>query len=390
MPVKMRGQRTKGARRSTRPRAAAEGSDSRHGSGSLTDTFVAEEERHPRTGTNRRVEAPQAIEQMEVRRSSRMASLARPMQATTSNMTLVEAPPGGKRAAGYVYQVLPPVVEETAGSSGHVGGPTGSSGNADGFWDISTPQVNPEACNDVPAGQKCSATSAAPGTPRRGCNPMHRASATDFSPTHFVEPQSDVPIPQEGAWDAHHDLASPMRTTPAHSRTQMLTPISLNPLLQTRRNNSTVTHAPSPTSSQSCGYRTSNVNVAWAAADGLIPIPEGFAAPGYVPAIVGGISFEVRTPSSQRRSTQGSSIGRRLFSEYTQTEQSEEHGPHAAAAARIQFGQQTALQARTHVNTTGLQTATQVHARVDATGQQTASRMRTHVSHCDYIMFYTY
>jgi hypothetical protein len=140
----------------------------------------------------------------------------------------------------------------------------GSSGNTDGFWDIGTPQVNPEACNDVPAGWKCSAMGTAPGTPCRGHNPMHLASVMDFSPMHFVKLQSDVHIPQEGAWDAHHDLASPMRTTPACSRTQMLTLISLNPLLHTWRNNSTITHTPSPMSSQSCGYCTSNLNAAWA------------------------------------------------------------------------------------------------------------------------------
>jgi hypothetical protein len=73
---------------------------------------------------------------------------------------------------------------------------------------------------------------------------------------------------------------------------------------------------------------------------------------------------------------------------YSGIENSEQHGPHAAAVVRIQFGQQTALQAHVHANTTGLQTASQacacvntnglqtamqVHACVDATGQQTAS-----------------
>jgi hypothetical protein len=201
--------------------------------------------------------------------------------------------------------VLPPVVEETAGLSRHIGGPAGSFGNADGFRDIATPQVDPEAPNDIPVGRKRSATGTAPGTPgtpRRGRNPARRASAADFSPTHFVKPQSDVPIPQEGALEDHHDLALAMRTTPTRSRTQMSTLLSLNPLLQTRRNNDTVTHTPLPTNSQSHRYRTSDANVAWAAVEGLVPIPKGFAAPGYVPAIVGGMSFEVRTPGSQRRS----------------------------------------------------------------------------------------
>jgi hypothetical protein len=218
--------------------------------------------------------APQVIEQLEVRWSSRVASLARPTQATRPVITLVDTPPGGRWVAGYVYQVLPPVVEETAGPSGHVGEPMGSSGNADGFWDIGTPQVNPEVRNNVPTGRKRAATSAAPGTPCRGHNPMHRATAADFSPTHFVEPQSDVPIPQEGALDDHHDLASPMRTMPMHSRTQMSTLLSMNPLLQTWRDNNAATHTPSPMNSQLHRYHTSDANVAWAATEGLIRSPK--------------------------------------------------------------------------------------------------------------------
>lgn len=112
--------------------------------------------------------------------------------------------------------------------------------------------------------------SAAPGIPCRGCNPTHRASAVDFSPMHFAEPQSDVPIPQESALDTHHDLTSPMRTTPVHSRMPMWSPISLDPLLQ--RKNSTSAHTPLPTSQQSGRYCTSNANMAWAAPEGWIPI----------------------------------------------------------------------------------------------------------------------
>jgi hypothetical protein len=152
---------------------------------------------------------------------------------------------------GYHYQVLSPVVENPIVLSRQMGGPMGSSGNADGFQDVGIPQENPEARNEVPVGQKRSAMSAAPGTPCRGRNPVHCASALDFSPTHFIEPQSDVPISQEDAPSTHHDL-----TSPAHSMTRMSTPISQNPLLQTRRHNSTShTHTPSPMSSQSRRYR---------------------------------------------------------------------------------------------------------------------------------------
>ena len=166
--------------------------------------------------------------------------------------------------------------------------------------------MNPEVCNDIQTGRKRAAMNPAPGTPHRECNPMHHASAADFSPTHFVEPWRDVPIPQEGALDNHHDLTSLMRNTPMCSRTQVLTLLSMNPLLQTWRDNNAATHMPSPTNSQLRGYCTSDVNVAWAATEGLIPIPKEFAALGYMPAIVGGMSLEVHSPGSQRQSTRGS------------------------------------------------------------------------------------
>ena len=69
-------------------------------------------------------------------------------------ITLVDAPPGGKCTVGYHYQVLPPVVENTVVLSGQMGRPIVSSGNADGFQDVGIPQENPEACNEVPVGQK--------------------------------------------------------------------------------------------------------------------------------------------------------------------------------------------------------------------------------------------
>jgi hypothetical protein len=74
------------------------------------------------------------------------------MPAAVPLMTLVEAPSGGRCMAGYLYQELPPVVEETMGSSDHVGEPTGSFGNADGFWDVSISQVDPGPRNNIPAG----------------------------------------------------------------------------------------------------------------------------------------------------------------------------------------------------------------------------------------------
>jgi hypothetical protein len=50
-------------------------------------------------------------------------------------------------------------------------------------------------------------------------------------------------------------------------------------------------------------FRTQNSDVAWAAAEGLLPIPEGFTAPGYVQAhVVGGVTYTVRSPQARRPS----------------------------------------------------------------------------------------
>ena len=51
-------------------------------------------------------------------------------------------------------------------------------------------------------------------------------------------------------------------------------------------------------------FRTQDSNAAWAAAQGLLPIGEGFTAPGYVPAhLVGGIRYSVRSPPSSLTSS---------------------------------------------------------------------------------------
>ena len=76
---------------------------------------------------------------------------------------------------------------------------------------------------------------------------------------------------------------------------------------------------PSP---QRLHFRTQDSNAAWAAAEGLLPIPEGFVAPGYVPAnVVGGINYtvrspHVRTPQARQPSNQPAGMGRQLFAEF--------------------------------------------------------------------------
>lgn len=150
---------------------------------------------------------------------------------------------------------------------------------------------------------------------------------------HFNEPQSDAPILQENVLDAHHDPTSPRRTdlnTPTHSGGSGINPIPisspifLNPLLQ--RNNVTSVHTPSPAGQQSGSYRTCNGNEAWAVAEGLILISEGFNAPGYAPVLVGGISFEVCLPRLQHQSTEGSNMGRRLSGEHSRRELAASNG----------------------------------------------------------------
>jgi len=58
--------------------------------------------------------------------------------------------------------------------------------------------------------------------------------------------------------------------------------------------------------------------VAWAAAEGLHPIPEGFAVAGYNTAqVIGGITYEVLSPHSCYLSSSAAITGRQLFMEYT-------------------------------------------------------------------------
>jgi hypothetical protein len=71
---------------------------------------------------------------MEVRRSTCVASFgARLTHTTALYLPLIEAPPGGRRIAGYRYQGL--------SALGQSGIPPDSSENADGFRDVTIPRV---------------------------------------------------------------------------------------------------------------------------------------------------------------------------------------------------------------------------------------------------------
>jgi hypothetical protein len=77
-----------------------------------------------------------------------------------------------------------------------------------------------------------------------------------------------------------------------------------------------VIETPSP-HRRSATFRTRDGNSAWAAAEGLLPITEGFTAPGYVPTqVVGGISYSVRSPSRHPFSAPRPHVGRQLFEDY--------------------------------------------------------------------------
>lgn len=289
--------------------------DSGQGSGPLSDPFVAVMvDGGPHRDPVRRVEAPSGSAQLLVRRSTRVpSSRARSHHASTSippGVELVDALPGGKRRLGYVYQVLPAVAEEA-------GPPTGladPAGNVGGLRDSTIPQQVSTAGPPAPTGRKRAASSAAPGSGRRGPMPGKLASAADFSPTHFNEPVSDGPVPP---FPASHHLLSPMQVEPEATGTESVvtpfsSPISQNPLIQRSPRTHTHVDTPSPTRHRPPSLRTRDSNTAWAAAEGLLPIGGNFAAPGFVPAqLVGGVTYTVCSPHAR-----SPSVGRRLFSEY--------------------------------------------------------------------------
>ena len=58
--------------------------------------------------------------------------------------------------------------------------------------------------------------------------------------------------------------------------------------------------------------------MAWAAAEGLLLIPEGFAVAGYNMAqVVGSITYEALSPCLHNLSSSAAIAGRQLFMEYT-------------------------------------------------------------------------
>lgn len=319
----------------TRSGTTASSIDSAQNSQPLSDPFVAVAARMEfGQGPSLRVEEPEGVSTFHVRRSLRVASSrARSMQPslpTSSAQDIVEALPGGRRRAGYAYQVLQSVGEEDT-SSFPTAVPTENAGVLRGH---ATPQSGAPAGPTILAGRKRSASSAASGSGsrRRGPTPRHLASAADFSPTHFDEPDSDaIPPPafsrnHSPPLSPHQPPPSPMRIDPGVSgcseaaqqdATPFSSPISQNPLLRKTGD----AHIPSPSRRRSASFRTRDGDAAWAAADGFLPITEGFTAPGYVPAqVVGGITYKVHSPRTSQP-TQPTvpllTVGRQLFAEHS-------------------------------------------------------------------------
>jgi hypothetical protein len=328
-----------------RPGASASSIDSGQGSEPLSDAFVAVPvPRRSKKASSMRVEAPEGSSMMLVRRSTRVASaMAKSVMADTAGYPapiIIRVPPALGRTTKGAPLLLPSVAEESPGV------PLGLLGNAGGLRDTSAPRVDLSAGASMLAGRKRSASSAAPGYMRRPKLP-HIASAADFSPTHFDEPQSDGLMPPHVASAAvfsptHFDdprsdapnytsrPASPTGTgllAVKPAATPMSSPLSQNPLLQ--RDSPMVFSTPSPSRRRSASFRTRDSHAAWEAAEGLLPIREGFTAPGYRPAqVVGGITYKVHSPTTRRPGSQGADIARQLFDDLA--------GPDEIAARPLQ------------------------------------------------------
>ena len=132
---------------------------------------------------------------------------------------------------------------------------------------FTTTQVDSEVVGTSLGGCKHSASAAAPGTPCHKHLPAPLASAADFMPMHFIEPNSD--LPNLGLLAT---VASSKHLSPASST------FSANSLLWRGVSEAPLVHAHSCTS-----------HATWLAKEGLAPIPKGYSVPGYVPAASGGL-----------------------------------------------------------------------------------------------------
>ncbi|KAF8797646.1 hypothetical protein BYT27DRAFT_7219063 [Phlegmacium glaucopus] len=241
---------------------------------------------------------------MEVRRSSRVASRPPSAQLPTVPGSFIVAPPGTRKTAGYVYEILPSIADASPSLPDHHSGPPDPPGTADDFRDVSLPQTNLVPASGGFVGRKRAATSEVPHSPRRGrgpVEPLHAfPAAQGLTSPHRTSSYAVPDLPAHPATPARSIRSN--RTAPPAS-----SPIASNPLLHCPVAASA--HTPSPGRSRSLSLRTRDSHAAWAAAEGLLPIPDAFKTPGYVPAhIVGGITYDIRAPRLQQPKPAGPAI----------------------------------------------------------------------------------
>ncbi|KAF8234694.1 hypothetical protein L208DRAFT_1393744 [Tricholoma matsutake] len=306
----------------------ANSSESGHGSEPLSDALelaAAEVEKDTMKRPGRRVKVPAGAGHfsMDVCQSSHVAlARSKSVQEPVEVPILIKAPPGIKPSIGYQYQVLQPVAEEASKIPGQLGKSMGSAENVGGSWDINSPQASSMVGKAAIKGCKRSATSKVPGTLERVHNPMHLASAADFSPTHFVEPRSDGLL---DAWQGHLQGGPSQRPLDLKEAILdgALVPTSPMPIdRNTPPSSSLISHNPllqCSSASIKCSdtFYTWDADKAWLVAEGLVPLADNFRAPGFVSAqVVGRIMYKVHSPESWHIGMTKLSAGRRLFNEH--------------------------------------------------------------------------
>lgn len=278
------------------------------GSASLLDPFVAILVPEVTTGLRCRIRAPEGFSVMEVQHSTWVAAAR-----SKSVLWLV------------VEEDLD--VQEPFQSCKLLG----STGNMAGLQDTINSQLIPSIAGTRLGGRKRSASGAAPGSVRYGHNPNKLASVDDFPLGHFDEPNSDDHIQLRSPRQSSVQL-SPMRVDPdipADIRRPDVSPISstisLNLLLKSAEPNECM---PSPQRHPSTPEHSHDSNKVRTDMEGLIPVGEGFKAPGYVP--VGNIAYKIHSPRLEglyggKSDSVVSTRGRSLFVEHTSMV---EVGPH--------------------------------------------------------------
>jgi hypothetical protein len=283
-------------------------------------------------------------------------------KASTSRLTLIKAPPGVRPSVGYQYEVLPPAEEQGDKAPELLDEPEDVSGKAAGSRDSAVIQAGSKVLQAAKVGRKRAATSEAPGASERTLTriPPPLASAADFSPTHFDEPQSG------GLLDAWHDGTGTNTQAAEQWATgvggKLPSPMAVEPRALTRAEKGKGKAAATPGSSpvvknpfrhQSTQdvYHTRNADAAWSVAQGLVPAGDEHHPAGYTP--VGGVTYKVVSPKDR-----GLSVGRRLFSQYWENMDGDAHtqqGP-------LQTGSRSAQQLAEQAPFTG----GAAHARIEA------------------------